>query len=59
VKGYGSNSWATFKQWNELGASIKKGEKSTPIFFFSVLEKAGCKNKRKKQLRVLEELQRI
>ena len=39
IKGYESNEWATFKQWQELGASVKKGEKSTAIFFFSVLEK--------------------
>ena len=44
---YSSNSWATFKQWQELGASVKKGEKSTPIFFFSVLEKQDAKTKEK------------
>ena len=47
VKGYESNSWATFKQWAELGASVKKGEKSTAIFFFSVLEKQDSKTKEK------------
>jgi antirestriction protein ArdC len=47
VKGYESNSWATFKQWADLGASVKKGEKSTSIFFFSVLEKQDAKTKEK------------
>ena len=36
---YTSGEWATFKQWKEKGATVKKGEKSTPIFFFSVFER--------------------
>lgn len=36
---YASNSWATFKQWKEKGATVKKGEKASNIFFFSTLEK--------------------
>jgi antirestriction protein ArdC len=36
---YTSNSWATFKQWKEKGATVKKGEKAVNIFFFSTLEK--------------------
>jgi len=39
AKGYKSNAWATFKQWQEKGATVIKGEQSTPIFFFSMLEK--------------------
>ena len=26
--------WATYKGWQELGAQVRKGEKSTPIFFW-------------------------
>ena len=36
---YTSNEWATFKQWNELGATINKGEKATDIFFFNRIVK--------------------
>lgn len=37
-KGYASSNWATFKQWQSLGAQVKKGEKSTQIVFFKPLE---------------------
>lgn len=28
--GYLQNAWATFKQWSEKGATVRKGEKGTP-----------------------------
>lgn len=34
-----SNEWATFKQWQEMGASVKKGEKATHIVYFSPVTK--------------------
>jgi len=39
--GYTQNAWATFKQWKERGASVRKGEKGTPIIWFSMLERKG------------------
>lgn len=36
--GYSSPFWATFKQWKELGASVKKGEKSSVIIFYKTFE---------------------
>lgn len=39
--GYSENAWATFKQWSEKGASVRKGEKGTPIIWFKMLE---CKD---------------
>lgn len=38
LSGYGSNRWATFKQWQELGAQVRKGEKGTPIIFYKIIE---------------------
>ena len=35
---YKSNYWLTFNQIKELKATVKKGEKSTPIFFFKPLK---------------------
>jgi len=32
--GYPSNVWATFNQWKELGATVRKGEKATSIVFW-------------------------
>ena len=35
---YRSGIWSTFKQWKELGASVRKGERGTPIVFCKPLE---------------------
>jgi antirestriction protein ArdC len=37
-KGYSDNRWFTFKQASEMGAKVKKGEKSTPVYFFKMLQ---------------------
>jgi antirestriction protein ArdC len=34
-----SSYWATYKQWNERGAQVRKGEKGTSIVFFSMVER--------------------
>ena len=31
--------WATYKQWTEMGAQVRKGEKSTTICFYNQYEK--------------------
>jgi antirestriction protein ArdC len=33
-RGFKSGLWATYKQWAELGAQVRKGEKSTQIIFW-------------------------
>lgn len=37
-RGYASQRWASFKQWQELGGRVRRGEKGTPIIFYSVKE---------------------
>lgn len=37
--GYGSPTWATFQQWREKGASVRRGEKATHIVFFKPVSK--------------------
>lgn len=37
-KEYTSNIWGTYKQWQELGAQVRKGEKSTLITFWKIRE---------------------
>lgn len=37
-KGYTSSVWGTYKQWQEKGAQVKKGEKSSLIVFYKPLE---------------------
>ena len=38
-KGFTANEWATFKQWRDKGASVRKGEKASPIIFYKTLTK--------------------
>ena len=42
AKGYASNRWATYKQWAELGAQVRKGEKSATGIFFQMIERKGA-----------------
>lgn len=37
--GYSSDRWLTYKQAQELGGQVKKGEKSTPGVFYKTLQK--------------------
>lgn len=34
LRGYSSGRWATFRQWQEAGAQVRKGEKSSLVVFF-------------------------
>jgi hypothetical protein len=36
---YGHGLWATYRQWQSLGAQVRKGEKAAPIVFYKVLDK--------------------
>ena len=36
---FGHGLWATYRQWQSLGAQVRKGEKASPIVFYKVLDK--------------------
>ncbi len=36
AEGYPSAVWATYRQWHELGAQVRKGEQSSPVVFWKV-----------------------
>lgn len=36
---FNSNHWATFKQWKDKGASVRKGEKGSRVIFYKTLVK--------------------
>jgi antirestriction protein ArdC len=38
AKHFGSGYWATYRQWQQLGAQVRKGAKGSPIVFFKALE---------------------
>ena len=35
IKGYSNPAWGTYKQWEELGGQVRKGEKAAKIIFWS------------------------
>lgn len=37
VTGYGSPHWGTFRQWQSLGRSVRRGEKATAVVFWKTL----------------------
>ena len=40
VSGFGSGTWASFRQWQKLGAHVRKGESGTTIVFYKKFETA-------------------
>ena len=38
-RNFASREWLTYKQAAEMGGHVRKGQKGTPIFFFSLVEK--------------------
>jgi antirestriction protein ArdC len=37
--GYGSGLWGTYRQWQEIGAQVRKGEKASPVVFWKTLDR--------------------
>jgi len=42
-RGYKTNLWATYQQWHELGAQVRKGEKSATVVFWKFYGEDGEK----------------
>lgn len=40
LSGYDSQRWASYRQWESIGAQVRKGEKGTPIIFYKVISGA-------------------
>ena len=43
ARNFRTGLWGTYKQWQELGAQVRKGEHATPIVFYKPLEVANEK----------------
>ena len=43
MSGYSSPIWGSFKQWQELGGNVRKGEKGTQVVFYSQVTKSEIK----------------
>ena len=56
VAGFTSNFWGTYKQWQALGAQVRKGEKSTPVVFYKQVVKRseGGEDEDSETIRILK-----
>ena len=45
-KGFDVPVWASYKQWESLGANVRKGEKGTKIVFYSPVEKENAQGEK-------------
>jgi len=43
MSGYSSPIWGSFKQWQEMGGNVRKGEKGTQVVFYSQITKSEIK----------------
>lgn len=37
MRGYDTNLWATYRQWQELGAQVRKGQRGTTVLYYKQL----------------------
>ncbi len=58
-RGYLNGLWATFQQWKELGATVKKGEKSCAVVFWSTIEKDKREEASSKEISDSEEAEKV
>jgi antirestriction protein ArdC len=38
TKGYSSSLWGTYRQWQELGAQVRKNERGSPVVYWGTLD---------------------
>ncbi len=38
ANGYASQTWGTYKQWQDQGAQVRRGEKASPVDFYKQFE---------------------
>jgi antirestriction protein ArdC len=43
MRSFGSGHWATYRQWQDLGAQVRKGARGSPIVFFKAVEPEAAK----------------
>jgi hypothetical protein len=41
ITGYQDGRWASFKQWQQIGALVRRGDKGTQVVFYKELQRRG------------------
>lgn len=57
--GYASSEWATYKQWQERGAQVRKGEAGTTIVFWKQIEVESEADNEEAQTRMFAKASRV
>ena len=42
ARSYGSAVWGTYRQWQERGAQVRKGEQASPVVFWKAMDRSGA-----------------
>lgn len=58
-RGYQSGYWGTYRQWQEVGAQVEKGEKSSTIVFFKRFEEEAPQDGDKPSYRLFARASRV
>ena len=59
TEGYQSGIWATYKQWQEQGAQVRKGEKSAHIVFWKMIEQEPTQDNEEQSMRMFAKWSRV
>lgn len=41
ARGFSSSIWGTYRQWQQAGGQVRKGEKASPVVFYKTIEVSG------------------
>lgn len=58
-EGYQSGVWATYKQWQDRGAQVRKGEKSAQIVFWKMIEQEPTQDNDEQSMRMFARWSRV
>ena len=58
-EGYQSGIWATYKQWQERGAQVRKGEKASQILFWKMMEQKPNQDNEEQSFRMFARWSRV
>ncbi len=59
TEGYQSGIWATYKQWQDQGAQVRKGEKSAHIVFWKMIKQEPTQDNEEQSMRMFAKWSRV
>jgi len=59
LRGFATGWWATYKQWQEVGAQVKRGERASTIVFFKRFDEAQQEDESQTSTRLFARASRV